>query len=153
MTRYAVHPQWLFVRVRYRNGGTAPIEVTGYASHRYEMTPAAGRGEPAFWSYQGLPMNRARTGCCRSRPGYRRANFLGMNDADYGGGTPVVDVWRRDAGLAIGHVELLPKLVSLPVERAVNGNARVALTAARPRDAFAGPGIRDAAQLRGRPSR
>ena len=38
-----------------------------------------------------------------------------MNDSDYGGGTPVVDVWRRDVGLAIGHVELLPKLVSLPV--------------------------------------
>ena len=29
-----------------------------------------------------------------------------MNDSDYGGGTPVVDVWRRDVGLAIGHVEL-----------------------------------------------
>ena len=41
VTRYAAHPQWLFVRVRYRNGGTTPIEMAGYASHRYEMTPAA----------------------------------------------------------------------------------------------------------------
>ena len=32
---------------------------------------------------------------------------------DYGGGTPVVDVWRRDYGLATGHVETVPKLVAL----------------------------------------
>ncbi len=50
-------------------------------------------------------------------PGFTRGNDLGMNDSDYGGGTPVVDVWRRDVGLAIGHVELLPKLVALPIER------------------------------------
>jgi hypothetical protein len=37
------------------------------------------------------------------KPGFRQENFLGMNATDYGGGTPVVDVWRRDAGLAVGH--------------------------------------------------
>jgi len=138
VTGYAAHPQWLFVRVRYRNGGTTPIEVAGYASHRYEMTPAAGRAEPAFWSYQGASYESRPDWVLPLEAGYRRANFLGMNDSDYGGGTPVVDVWRRDAGLAIGHVELLPKLVSLPVERAANGNARVALTATRPRTLLPG---------------
>ena len=38
-----------------------------------------------------------------------------MNASDYGGGTPVVDVWRRDLGLAVGHLEATPRLVSLPV--------------------------------------
>ena len=38
-----------------------------------------------------------------------------MNAPDYGGGTPVVDVWRRDAGIGVGHLEMAPKLVSLPV--------------------------------------
>ena len=28
-----------------------------------------------------------------------------MNATDYGGGTPVADVWRRDVGLAVGHLE------------------------------------------------
>ena len=40
---------------------------------------------------------------------------MGMNSDDYGGGTPVSDVWRRDAGIGVGHIELVPKLVSIPV--------------------------------------
>jgi hypothetical protein len=31
-----------------------------------------------------------------------------MNASDYGGGTPVVDVWRPDVGIAVGHV-VFPK--------------------------------------------
>jgi alpha-galactosidase len=38
-----------------------------------------------------------------------------------------VDVWRRDAGLAVGHVELVPKLVSLPVRRKPSGEVELAL--------------------------
>ncbi|MDZ7765962.1 MAG: hypothetical protein U5K00_16350 [Melioribacteraceae bacterium] len=40
---------------------------------------------------------------------------MGMNNSDYGGGTPVSDVWRPDIGIAVGHLELVPKLVSIPV--------------------------------------
>ena len=55
-----------------------------------------------------------------------------MNESDYGGGTPVLDVWRRDFGLAIGHLDLLPKLVSLPVRRLGHGDAELALRVERP---------------------
>ena len=34
--------------------------------------------------------------------GFAQDNFLGMEASDYGGGTPIVDVWRRDGGLAVG---------------------------------------------------
>src|SRR5262245_61107523 len=46
-----------------------------------------------------------------------------MNASDYGGGTPIVDVWRRDVGIGVGLLELAPKLVSLPVSRAEAGDA------------------------------
>ena len=49
-----------------------------------------------------------------------------MNASDYGGGTPVVDVWRRDCGLAVGHVETVPKLVALPLTHDGAG-ARIAV--------------------------
>ena len=52
---------------------------------------------------------------------------MGMSASDYGGGTPIVDVWRRDCGLAIGHLELIPELVSLPVSCSDRG-ADIALT-------------------------
>jgi alpha-galactosidase len=44
-------------------------------------------------------------------------NYMGMNNTDYGGGIPIVDLWRKDAGIAIGHTELIPRLVSFPVEK------------------------------------
>jgi alpha-galactosidase len=49
-----------------------------------------------------------------------------MNAPDYGGGTPVVDVWRRDCGLAVGHVETVPKLVTLPLT-VTKAGARIAV--------------------------
>jgi alpha-galactosidase len=75
--------------------------------------PAPGR--PPFWSYQ--------SGSYPSRPdwlrplrvGFRQDNFLGMNASDYGGGTPVIDVWGSEGGLAVGHLAPGPRLVSLPV--------------------------------------
>ncbi len=57
-----------------------------------------------------------------------------MNATDYGGGTPVVDVWRRDVGLAVGHLELTPKNVLLPVSRQTSDRAAtLGVRAALPR--------------------
>ena len=63
------------------------------------------------------------TGCSRCVAGFDQRNFMGMNASDYGGGTPVVDVWRRDYGLAVGHVETVPKLLALPVTVTADGRA------------------------------
>ena len=71
-------------------------------------------------------MKIAGTGCSRSRAAFDQRKFMGMNASDYGGGTPVVDVWRRDYGLAVGHVETAPKLVALPITMTPRG-ARVAV--------------------------
>src|ERR671923_252296 len=73
--------------------------------------------EPAFWSYQGGSYE-SRPDWVRTLPvGFTQENFQGMNATDYGGGVPVVDVWRRDVGLAVGHLERAPIEVSLPVSR------------------------------------
>ena len=128
---YRTRPSWLFMRVRYTNEGTAPIQIVGYTNHRYAFTPGAIKAEPAFWSYQSASYESRPDWVLPLTPGFTRKNFLGMNDSDYGGGTPVLDVWRRDVGIAIGHVELVPKQVSLPVQRLPNGDASLALVAER----------------------
>src|SRR6185295_14217625 len=130
ITAYAARPRFLFVQVRYTNEGPQPVSVLGFASHHYALAPGAGK-EPAFWSYQPGSYEKRPDWVLPVPPGFTQRNFLGMNDSDYGGGTPVLDVWRRDVGLAIGHVELVPKLVSLPVERLASGRAGLALTASR----------------------
>jgi alpha-galactosidase len=141
VTSYPARAHWLFLRVRYTNGGAAPVSVLGYTSHRYEFTPAAGAGEPAFWSYQSASYEKRPDWLLPVMPGYTRGNSLGMNNSDYGGGTPVLDVWRRDVGLAIGHVELAPKLVALPLRRHGAGNAEVALSVQRTQSLMPGEGF------------
>jgi len=54
-----------------------------------------------------------------------------MNAADYGGGTPIIDVWRKDVGMAVGHIEPVPRLISLPVSMPDAKHARVAVRSAR----------------------
>jgi alpha-galactosidase len=75
--------------------------------------------------------------------GFEQDNFLGMEASDYGGGTPIVDVWHRAGGVAVGHVETSPRRVSLPVH-AQSGGVRVAVcgkekTYLRPGDSFETP--------------
>ena len=131
VTAYAARPRWLFVSVRYINESDAPLAVVGWTSHRYVFETLRDRREPAFWSYQSGSYEKRPDWVLPLTPGFAQQNFLGMNDSDYGGGTPLVDVWRRDVGLAVGHVELLPKLVSLPVRRRLDGSAELALSARR----------------------
>src|SRR5262245_50319593 len=131
VSAYPGRPRWLFVRVSYRNNNATPINVLGYTSHRYVLTAEPGRPEPSFWSYQGASFESRPDWVLPVPRGYKRENFLGMNDSDYGGGTPLVDVWRRDVGLAVGHLELVPKQVALPVERLQDGSASLALSAKR----------------------
>ena len=131
ITAYPTHPGWLFLRVRYTNGGGTPLEVRGYVSDRYEFEPGQDKREPAFWSYQSSSYENRPDWLLPIKPGYARGNYLGMNADDYGGGTPILDVWRRDIGLAIGHIELMPKLASLPLQRAGAGNAQLGLSVQR----------------------
>ena len=39
-----------------------------------------------------------------------------MNNTDYGGGIPVLDLWQRDGGMAIGLFEPVLRMISMPVE-------------------------------------
>ncbi len=112
---YEEFPQMVFYKVRYTNKGSSELKITGWANHRLSIVASDPPGDPAFWSYQSGSYEKRPDWVLPLKVGLKQENFLGMNDTDYGGGTPVVDIWRRDVGIAVGHVELAPKLVSLPV--------------------------------------
>ena len=118
------HPGFALQQVSYRNLGGDPIAIEGWANATHVLTPAG--GEPAFWSYSGATYADRRDWIQPLYEGFTQRNFMGMNATDYGGGTPVLDVWRRDWGLAVGHVAPVPKLVTLPLTVTAAG-ARVAV--------------------------
>jgi len=112
---YPALPSMLLVTVAYTNKGNASLAVDGWTNHAYQIDAQPGAVGPAFWSLQSGSYEKRPDWIVPLTAGFNQQNYLGMNADDYGGGTPVSDVWRRDVGLAVGHVELQPKLVSLPV--------------------------------------
>ena len=118
---YDEFPRTAFFAVEYANTGDADLAIGGWTNHRYAVA-----GE-SFWSYQSGSYSSRPDWVLPLKPGFKQENFLGMNATDYGGGTPVVDIWRKDAGIGVGHLELTPKLVSLPVAMPAAGLATLAL--------------------------
>ena len=127
VTTYDEFPQMAVFEVQYTNTGDSNLSMDGWTNQRYSISAGQGSGEPAFWSYQSGSYEKRPDWVLPLKMGFDQENYLGMNDTDYGGGTPVVDVWRRDVGIAVGHVELSPKLVSLPVAMPDQEHATVAV--------------------------
>jgi alpha-galactosidase len=133
VTIYADFPSLAIFDVEYSNEGTSRIAIRGWTNHQYSLTSQAARPGPAFWSYQSGSYEKRPDWVLPLRPGFRQENYLGMNASDYGGGTPIVDVWRKDVGLAVGHVEPGPRLISLPVSMPDARHARLAVRSIRER--------------------
>jgi alpha-galactosidase len=125
ITLYERLPGFALLDVSYRNAGSTAIRIAGWSSGAHVLKPTPG-GAPDYWSFSGASYIDRRDWVQRVSEGFKQRNFMGMNAPDYGGGIPVVDVWRRDYGLAVGHVETVPKLIALPLAVTAAG-ARIAV--------------------------
>jgi len=133
VTIYSDFPSIAVFDVTYKNEGVARLAIRGWANHQYSLGAMPVSRGPAFWSYQSGSYEKRPNWVLPLRAGFRQENYLGMNASDYGGGTPIVDVWRKDVGLAVGHVEPGPRLISLPVSMPDARHARVAVRSTRER--------------------
>ncbi len=131
VTIYNDFPSMAVFEVEYTNQGKAPLAALGWANNQYRLRSPANKTGPKFWSYQSGSYEKRPNWVLPLHPGFRQQNYLGMNASDYGGGTPIVDVWRRDVGLAVGHIEPVPRLISLPVSMPDASDARVAVRSTR----------------------
>ena len=111
---YDRFPDAVFISVAYVNQGKNSLTVKKWVNHAYDLLPS-GDSIP-FWTFQGSSHSDRRDWIRPVRPGFSEQNFMGMNASDYGGGIPVIDLWRKDGGLAVGLSEPVAKLVSLPVD-------------------------------------
>ena len=119
VTLYERYPGFAFVSASYRNVSDGPLSITRWVNNAHRLMPSG--DEAVFWTYSGASYEDRRDWVQAAGPGFTQRNFMGMNASDYGGGTPIVDVWRRDAGLAVGHVESHPRLVALPLDVTAEG--------------------------------
>ena len=120
-------PSMLFVNVSYKNLGKRELSVDGWKSQGYTIEAGPIKNGTAFWSLESGSYERRPDWALPLKTGFQQDNYLGMNADDYGGGTPVIDVWRPDVGLAVGHDELTPELVSEPVTMPAADHATIAI--------------------------
>ena len=116
-TVYDRYPSTLVVRAQYTNASDGDVAVDGWSV--CDLTVQSAGDEPAFWSFQGQSTEEREDWILPLAGGFFQKNYMGMNNSDYGGGIPVVCLWRRDAGVMVGHLSPHPELVSLPVSMGV----------------------------------
>ncbi len=114
VTIYKNYPTTAFYKVVYKNNGSNKVIVNKWVNNSYRIIPEDNQ-KPSFWSYQGASYEDRRDWVLPLTDGFEQENYMGMNASDYGGGTPISDIWTKDIGIAVGHVETTPKLVKLPV--------------------------------------
>lgn len=89
-----------------------PVTVKAYELCRTEVIAK----EDVVWSLQPSSTNARKDWVLPVKEGFEQENYLGMNNSDYGGGIPVLDLWQRDGGVAIGLLEPVLRMISMPVE-------------------------------------
>jgi len=112
---YDEFPNLAIFDVSYTNIGKSQLKILEWNNNNYTIDAQRNPADVPFWSFQCGSYEHRPNWIVPLRAGFSQQNYLGMNASDYGGGTPIVDVWRRDAGIGVGHVEPRPRLISLPV--------------------------------------
>ncbi len=99
------------IETKYVNHGKQ-ITVRAYEMCRTEIEPK----DTVVWSLQPTSSNARMDWVLPVTEGFSKENYIGMNNCDYGGGIPVVDLWQKDGGEAIGLFEPVLRMIKMPVE-------------------------------------
>ena len=127
VTIYDDAPNLAVFDVTYTNIGKSKLDIVEWDNNAYTIETQSGAAPVPFWSYQSGSYEKRPNWIVPLKTGFSQENYLGMNDTDYGGGTPIVDVWRKDVGIGVGLLETKPRLISLPVSMPNMNQARVAV--------------------------
>ena len=116
---YDDFPNVVFSALAYKNAGRAPIRLSRVVAqaHRLNAAKVDGAVKPdSMWSFQGASFDWGQDTILKLAPGFSRPNVMGaISHSGAGGGIPVVAFWTARAGLAIGHIETKPLVLSMPV--------------------------------------
>lgn len=125
----------------YRNIGKTKIHVDSIYSQRLALKsnlPKSAFQAADFASFQGGVNEWGKDyALIWLKPGFHQENFMGIHKTKdaigteleefIGGGMPFVDVWNKDMGVAIMHLEKKPSWLSLPVNVRLDGTCEVSI--------------------------
>lgn len=102
-------PDMALVETRYVNQGR-PLTIRSVTQNDFAV-----ESDSLVWSFQPSSTSARQDWILPVRPGFEQQNYLGMNNSDYGGGIPMVTLWRRDCGISAGLRERTLQMISMPV--------------------------------------
>jgi alpha-galactosidase len=107
-------PDLLLFETFYVNKGNKKATVKAWKNHNQRMKDIG--SENLIWSFQPSSSNKRQDWILPVNQGFYQKNYLGMNNSDYGGGIPMVNMWRKDGGISTGLTEETLKMISMPVQ-------------------------------------
>lgn len=102
----------VLVSSSYVNHSDKILSVKALESNKLSVS-----SDETIWSFQPTSSSRRDDWILPVEETFYQKNYLGMNNTDYGGGIPMVTLWRRDANISTGLVEPELKLISMPVKK------------------------------------
>lgn len=114
VSAYEQFPSTLVVKAVYINDSDEEVKIDSWSLCDVKVRRVV--EDPCVWSFQGQSTEGRDNWLIPVKDEFYQKNFMGMNNSDYGGGIPVVCLWRRDSGVIVGHLSPNPEIVSLPVE-------------------------------------
>jgi alpha-galactosidase len=128
---YDEYPSVALVSVSIRNAGKGEVKVDAIDLDRHRFN--ASLADPAvapnnMWSFHGASIEWGHENVFEIPRKFSQQNQMGSvvdvkgDLGRVGGGIPVVAFWTKSVGEAIGHVETLPLVLSIPVKTESDGH-------------------------------
>jgi alpha-galactosidase len=133
---YDAFPNLALVSLRLRNGGDKEIDIENVDLQRHVFaSPGAGGGTAnPLWTFEGSSLQWGKDEIFPVPAKFSQENPFGApvgvkDDLGHvGGGIPVVAFWSRNVGEAIGHIETLPLVLSVPVHTTPEGKVQAGVS-------------------------
>ena len=145
---YDDFPTMALVTASFKNAGSKDVALdrVSVQEHRLNAQLVDARAAPhQMWSFMGASYDWGQDEMLQLPAHFSRPNVMGAVVKDgVGGGIPVNAFWTGSVGEAIGHVETLPLVLSLPVSVAPDQRIATSLvldakTTLKPGESFATP--------------
>ena len=117
---YDDFPNLALSTVTYKNPGPSEIAIDEVSTqhHRLNASLADPRAVPfRMWSFHGSSYDWGKGEVAEISKHFSRPNVMGaISPSGQGGGVPVVAFWTKSVGVAVGHAETQPLVLSIPAK-------------------------------------
>ena len=145
---YDDFPRLLITSASYKDVGIAPLHLDKVVANRHRLDASLyDSSVPPYqmWSYQGSSEKWGKDDVVEISGHFSQQNLMGaMQRGGEGGGIPVVAFWTDKVGEAIGHIETIPWVLSMPVDVTSDNHVNASMvldpdTTLKPGEAYSTP--------------